>query len=71
MRAAAQFESVYSKDAVPDDVPAADRAALRDAVARGYLAGFRAIMLAFVVATLLVPFMRKVAPPKTPAPAGH
>jgi MFS transporter, DHA2 family, multidrug resistance protein len=30
---------------------------------------FRAIMLAFVVATLLVPFMRKVAAPKAVAAA--
>jgi DHA2 family multidrug resistance protein len=32
---------------------------------------FRAIMLAFVLATLLVPFLRKVAAPKAAAPNAH
>lgn len=36
-----------------------------------YADAFRAMMLAFVVAVILVPFMRKVAPPKLPAAEGH
>jgi DHA2 family multidrug resistance protein len=37
-----------------------------------YADAFRAVMVAFVVATCLVPLMRKVVPPKGPAAAaGH
>ena len=65
--------------ALPGGQEIGDQAALRqlwaiahrEASTLAYADAFRAIMLAFVVATLLVPFMRKVAPPKTPAPAGH
>jgi MFS transporter, DHA2 family, multidrug resistance protein len=42
--------------------------AYREASTLAFADAFRAIMLAFVVATLLVPFLRKVAAPKT-APA--
>jgi DHA2 family multidrug resistance protein len=65
--------------ALPGGQKIGDQAALcqlwnlahREASTLAYADAFRAIMLAFVVATLLVPFMRKVTPPKTPAPAGH
>ena len=43
--------------------------AYREASTLAFADAFRAIMVAFVVATLLVPLMRKVAPPKAPAPA--
>jgi len=36
-----------------------------------YADAFRAVMLAFAVATCLVPLMRKVVPPKAPTPSGH
>jgi DHA2 family multidrug resistance protein len=36
-----------------------------------YADAFRAIMVAFVLATLLVPLMRNVVAPKGPAPASH
>jgi len=45
--------------------------AYREASTLAFADAFRAIMLAFVVATLLVPLMRKVAAPKSAAPAGH
>jgi MFS transporter, DHA2 family, multidrug resistance protein len=45
--------------------------AYREASTLAYADAFQAIMLAFVVATLLVPLMRKVAPPKGPAATGH
>ncbi|MEO8714864.1 MAG: DHA2 family efflux MFS transporter permease subunit [Acetobacteraceae bacterium] len=41
--------------------------AYREASTLAYADAFRAIMLAFIVATLLVPLMRKVATPKAPA----
>ncbi|MDQ2801654.1 MAG: EmrB/QacA family drug resistance transporter, partial [Pseudomonadota bacterium] len=41
--------------------------AYREASTLAFADAFRAIMLAFIVATLLVPIMRKVA---APAPAG-
>ena len=41
--------------------------AYREASTLAYADAFRAIMIAFVVATLLVPLLRNVAP--TPAPA--
>jgi len=58
---------------------AGHRAALRElwaltygqAETLSYADAFRAVMLAFVVATCLVPLMRKVAPPRTPAAAAH
>jgi MFS transporter, DHA2 family, multidrug resistance protein len=43
--------------------------AYREASTLAFADAFRAIMLAFVVATLLVPFMRKVAAPKAVAAA--
>jgi DHA2 family multidrug resistance protein len=43
--------------------------AYREASTLAFADAFRAVMLAFVVATLLVPFLRKVPAPKT-APAG-
>ncbi len=46
--------------------------AYREASTLAYADAFRTIMLAFVVATLLVPFMRKVgAPAPAAAPAAH
>ncbi len=63
---------------LPQGPQAGDQAALhllwnlayREASTLAFADAFRAIMLAFVVATLLVPLMRKVAPPKT-AVAAH
>jgi MFS transporter, DHA2 family, multidrug resistance protein len=45
--------------------------AYREASTLAYADAFRAIMVAFALATLLVPLLRQVAPIKTPAPAGH
>jgi MFS transporter, DHA2 family, multidrug resistance protein len=45
--------------------------AYREASTLAFADAFRAIMLAFVVATLLVPLMRKVAAPKTAAANAH
>jgi DHA2 family multidrug resistance protein len=45
--------------------------AYREASTLAFADAFRAIMLAFVVATLLVPFLRKVAAPKTAAADAH
>jgi DHA2 family multidrug resistance protein len=45
--------------------------AYREASTLAFADAFRAIMLAFVVATLLVPLMRKVVAPKAPAAAAH
>jgi DHA2 family multidrug resistance protein len=45
--------------------------AYREASTLAYADAFRAIMLAFVVATILVPLLRKVAAPKAAAPSGH
>jgi MFS transporter, DHA2 family, multidrug resistance protein len=45
--------------------------AYREASTLAFADAFRVIMLAFVVATLLVPLMRKVAPPKTPSADAH
>ncbi len=45
--------------------------AYREASTLAYADAFRTIMLAFVVATLLVPLLRKVVAPKPAATAGH
>ena len=45
--------------------------AYREASTLAYADAFRAIMLAFIVATLLVPFMRKVAAPTSPQTESH
>jgi DHA2 family multidrug resistance protein len=45
--------------------------AYREASTLAYADAFRAVMLAFIVATLLVPLMRKVVAPKAPAAAAH
>jgi DHA2 family multidrug resistance protein len=42
----------------------------REAQTLSYADAFRTIMVAFLIATCLVPLMKKVAPPATPAP-GH
>lgn len=47
------------------------RLAYREASTLAYADAFRAIMIAFLVATLLVPLLRQVAPPKTPATNSH
>ncbi|MBV9964232.1 MAG: DHA2 family efflux MFS transporter permease subunit [Alphaproteobacteria bacterium] len=47
------------------------RVAYREASTLAYADAFRAIMLAFLVATLLVPLLRQVAPAKTPATDSH
>jgi DHA2 family multidrug resistance protein len=44
--------------------------AYREASTLAFADAFRAIMLAFIVATLLVPLLRKAAPPKS-ATNGH
>jgi DHA2 family multidrug resistance protein len=45
--------------------------AYREASTLAFADAFRAIMLAFVLATMLVPFLRKVAAPKAAAPNAH
>jgi MFS transporter, DHA2 family, multidrug resistance protein len=45
--------------------------AYREASTLAFADAFRAIMLAFIVATLLVPLMRKVATPKAPPADAH
>jgi MFS transporter, DHA2 family, multidrug resistance protein len=45
--------------------------AYREASTLAYADAFRAIMVAFVVATALVPLLRKVAPGKTSAGDAH
>jgi DHA2 family multidrug resistance protein len=45
--------------------------AYREASTLAFADAFRAIMLAFVFATLLVPLLRKVGAPKAAAPAAH
>jgi MFS transporter, DHA2 family, multidrug resistance protein len=45
------------------------RLAYREASTLAFADAFRAIMLAFVIATALVPLLRKVVPPKAPAAA--
>jgi MFS transporter, DHA2 family, multidrug resistance protein len=46
--------------------------AYREASTLAYADAFRAIMLAFVLATIAVPFLRKVAPPAPASqPSGH
>ena len=45
--------------------------AYREASTLAYADAFRAIMVAFVIATLLVPLLRKVAPPKAPPAEAH
>ena len=45
--------------------------AYREAATLAYADAFRVIMLAFIVATLLVPLMRGVVPPKAPAADAH
>jgi MFS transporter, DHA2 family, multidrug resistance protein len=47
------------------------RLAYREASTLAYADAFRAIMIAFVVATLMVPLLRKVVPPKAPPSATH
>ena len=45
--------------------------AYREASTLAFADAFRAIMLAFIVATLLVPFLRKVAAPKVASAPAH
>jgi MFS transporter, DHA2 family, multidrug resistance protein len=45
--------------------------AYREASTLAYADAFRAIMLAFLVATLLVPLLRQVTPPKAPSTPSH
>jgi DHA2 family multidrug resistance protein len=45
--------------------------AYREASTLAYADAFRAIMLAFIVATLLVPLLRQVVPTKAPAANAH
>jgi DHA2 family multidrug resistance protein len=47
------------------------RLAYREASTMAYADAFRAIMIAFVLATVLVPLLRNVAPSTTPASSGH
>ncbi|MBV9734982.1 MAG: DHA2 family efflux MFS transporter permease subunit [Acidisphaera sp.] len=43
----------------------------REAATLAYADAFRAIMVAFVIATLLVPLLRRVAPPPVPSAEAH
>jgi DHA2 family multidrug resistance protein len=43
----------------------------REAQTLSYADAFRTIMVAFLIATCLVPLMKKVTPPKGPAPSAH
>ena len=43
----------------------------REASTLAFADAFRAIMIAFIVATLLVPLLRKVVPPKAPLADAH
>ena len=45
--------------------------AYREASTLAYADAFLAIMVALIFATMLVPFLRNVAPPKVLAPAQH
>ena len=45
--------------------------AYREASTLAFADAFRAIMVAFIVAALLVPFLRNVAAPKPVAAGGH
>jgi DHA2 family multidrug resistance protein len=45
--------------------------AYREASTLAYADAFRAIMIAFVVATFLVPLLRNVAPPKSASASSH
>jgi DHA2 family multidrug resistance protein len=45
--------------------------AYREASTLAYADAFRAIMVAFIVATLLVPLLRQVIPARTPSAASH
>jgi DHA2 family multidrug resistance protein len=45
--------------------------AYREASTLAYADAFRAIMLAFIVATFLVPLLRQVTPAKAPAADAH
>jgi MFS transporter, DHA2 family, multidrug resistance protein len=45
--------------------------AYREASTLAYADAFRAIMVAFVVATMVVPLLRQVGPAKTPAEPSH
>jgi DHA2 family multidrug resistance protein len=47
------------------------RLAYREAATLAYADAFRAIMIAFIVATLLVPLLRNVAASPAPASASH
>ena len=44
---------------------------MREAQTRSFSDVFLCIMVAFIVATLMVPLMRKIAPPKAPSAEGH
>ena len=65
--------------AVPGSLDAGHVAALkqlwhlayREASTLAFADAFLAIMIAFIVATLLVPFLRNVTPPKVPAADAH
>jgi DHA2 family multidrug resistance protein len=45
--------------------------AYREAATMAYADAFQAIMVAFIVATLFVPLLRKVVPPKAPPADAH
>jgi DHA2 family multidrug resistance protein len=47
------------------------RLAYREAATLAYADAFRAIMFAFIVATLLVPLLRQAVPPKTSGASGQ
>ena len=43
----------------------------REASTLAYADTFRAVMIAFIIATLLVPLLRNVVPGKAPSSGGH
>jgi DHA2 family multidrug resistance protein len=45
--------------------------AYREAATLAFADAFRAIMVAFIIATALVPLLRKVVPSKAPSANGH
>ena len=77
MRLVSEVAERYA--AIPGSPQAGHEAALkqlwllayREASTLAYADAFLAIMVAFIFATLLVPFMRNVSAPKVPAQAAH
>ena len=60
-----------SRPATPAALKQLWQLAYREASTLAYADAFRAIMIAFVVATLLVPLLRNIAAPKPAGVASH